>query len=158
MTEARGSGPVTHVARTGTFRLPMAPAAAFPYFSPEGERAWAPGWAPEYLHPADGTPAPGLVFRTRAGGEETLWLLLRYDMAALETEYVRVVPGSRMGTVSVRCVPAGGSAPAADVHVTYRLTALSEAGRRTLERLTPAAYAAMLEEWRAAITRLLPPA
>jgi len=142
-----------HVERSAVLRLAAPPAQAFALFSPEGERLWAPGWTPEYLHPPNGTPQPGLVFRTAVGGETTLWLLLRYDTAACEAEYVRVTPESRIGTVAVRCAAAG--ADASDVHVAYRFTALSEAGNRALEQFSADAFARMMEDWRAALSRAL---
>ncbi|MGH9258908.1 MAG: SRPBCC family protein [Acidimicrobiales bacterium] len=141
------------MSRSGTFRLPVAPARAFPCFSPEGERAWAPGWKPEYMDPADGALRPGLVFRTNVGGEPTVWLLLRFDESSFEVEYVRLVPDSRVGLVHVRCAPAG--AAETEVTVSYRLTALSEGGNRALERFSAEAFAGMMDEWRTAITAAL---
>lgn len=142
-----------HVVRSGSFRLPVAPVRAFPSFSPEGERAWAPGWAPEYLHPRDGAPSPGLVFCTAATGERTLWMLLRYDVNALEAQYVRIVPDSRIALVTVRCVGAGPDAT--EVVVAYEVTALSAAGNLTLEEFTAGAFAAMLEQWQKSIAKTL---
>ena len=142
-----------HVRRSGSFLLPLDPEQAFPYFSPEGERPWVPGWAPEYLHPTEGTPLSGLVFRTRADGELTLWLVLRYDSETLEAEYVRIAPASRMGTVVVHCREAAGHRTR--VEVTYDLTALSEEGNLVLEALTEGAYAEMMADWRDRIVELL---
>jgi hypothetical protein len=142
-----------HITRSGTFRLPAPSVRVFPNFSPQGERVWAPGWVPEYLHPRDGAPLPGLVFRTAVGGERTLWLLLRYDAAALEAQYVRIVPDSRIGLVTVRCVAV--TPRETDVTVAYELTALSAAGNRTLEEFTEAAFGAMLEDWKRAIAMSL---
>lgn len=145
-----------HVERRGGFLLPVPPRDAFAWFSPEGERAWAPGWRPEYLHPRDGSLQSGLVFRTEAGGEPTLWLLLRYDRAKWEAEYVRMVPDSRVGTVAVVCRPAEGNST--EVSVAYRLTALCDAGNRRLAEFTDEAFAAMMHEWKAAICACLRPA
>lgn len=144
--------PTRHVSRTGTFHLPMPPQQAFLFFTPEGERAYVPDWRPEYVYPEDGRLQRGLVWRTNASGEPTLWLVVRFDEERLDVEYARVVPDSRMGTVSVRCLAAqdGGT----DVTVTYELTALSEAGERTLAAMTDEAYAATLQEWRTAILAL----
>lgn len=143
-----------HVTRSGTFHLPAAPGRALEFFSPEGERDWAPDWSPEYVYPADGRLQPGLVFRTASGGEPTLWLLLRFDTLTFEAQYVRIVPGSRLGTVTVSCKPTGARETA--VTVTYELTALSAAGNRALDALSPAAYEAMLSSWQTSIARLLP--
>jgi hypothetical protein len=138
-----------HVSRTGTFALPLPVADAFPLFSAEGERRWVPGWDPEYLHPTEPSNEAGTVFRTRHGGDETVWLVLTYDPVAATAEYARFTPGSRAGTVQVRCAPLGERSTR--VEVSYALTALTPSGNALLEALTPAAYAAMLEEWRSRI-------
>jgi hypothetical protein len=63
-----------------------------------------------------------------------------------------VTTDSRAGTVLVTGVEREG---VTEVEVTYRLTALSEAGNDTLRRdFAPDAYAAMLRDWEAAIARL----
>jgi hypothetical protein len=134
-----------HIELSGRVGVAAAPADAFRFFTPEGERLWVPGWEPEYLHPADGTLAEGLAFRTLHGGEMTLWLVSRCDRAAGAIEYVRVTPGSRMGTVSVQLsAAAGGDATVAAVG--YRLTSLSPAGDRALEAFA-AGFTGMLAEW-----------
>jgi hypothetical protein len=134
-----------HVERTGAFRVSRPLAQAFPLFSPEGERRWVKGWIPEYLHPR-GVPAdsPGTVFQTHHNNEETQWLVLRYSPADGVAEYVRITPGSRIGVVTIRATERDG---ATDVEVTYKLTSLSDAGTRTLEAITEASYAAMLQDW-----------
>ena len=140
-----------HVERTGAFVLPLGLDDAFLSFTPEGERAWVEGWAPEYLHPGRPARTAGTVFRTRHGGEETLWLVLECDPSAGIAAYVRFTPGSRLGTVRVRC----GTVDRAHtrVTVTYALTALSPAGNDVLAALIPTAYDTMLEAWRNAILR-----
>src|SRR5690606_39494098 len=97
----------SHVEHTGEFVLPLPLDEAFPYFTPEGERAYVPGWDPEYLHPAEPSDAAGTVFRTRAEGEETLWIVLEHDPANGTAAYGRFTPGSRLGTVRVRCESEG---------------------------------------------------
>jgi hypothetical protein len=134
--------------RTHHFELPMAPHAALELFTPEGERTWAKGWDPKYLHPADGRTTPGMVFTTGHGGEETLWTMTRHEPEYGVAEYLRVTPGSRMGTVRVQCSQAG---EATRVTVTYALTALTPAGNDTLRELDADAYADFIESWRAAI-------
>ena len=140
--------------RTHHFELPMAPREAFHFFTPEGERAWAKGWEPRYLHPADGRTAAGMVFTTGHGGEETLWTMTRHEPESGVAEYLRVTPGSRMGTVRVQCSELGSGQTR--VAVTYALTALSEEGNATLRALDRASYESFIESWessiRAAIT------
>lgn len=138
-----------HVEHTNGFVLPLPLRETFPLFSPEGERAWVPGWEPEYLHPLQPSDAVGTVFRTQHHGEETLWLVLEQDPAAGLASYGRFTPGSRIGTVLVRCEETDPSHT--QVTVTYALTALSAQGTGILAALTPERYAAMLAEWREAI-------
>jgi hypothetical protein len=141
-----------HVERSHAFVLDLPMERAFRLFEPEGERLWAQGWDPEYLHPAGVAAArPGVVFRTRHGGEETVWMVLRHDPAAGLVEYMRATPGSRMGTVLVQCSPLAASRTR--VSVQYALTALSEAGNTVLEGLDEAHYRAFIESWRASIVR-----
>lgn len=118
-------------------------------FSPEGERAWIPTWDPAYLHPDHPSNDPGTLFRTTHGDEETLWLVLTYSPSEATARYARFSPGSRVGTVQVRCHE---EAPARTrVSVSYSLTGISPAGNAVLTALTPEKYAAMLYDWQEAI-------
>ena len=137
-----------HVVRTSHFELPLEPAAAFGFFTPEGERAWAKGWDPRYVHPADGALREGMVFITGHGGEETVWMVLRHEPAAARVDYLRMTPGSRIGIVRVRCDPAPAGSR---VTVTYELTALTESGGELLRALDAAAYEAFIGTWAASI-------
>jgi hypothetical protein len=140
-----------HVERTGEITVPLPIGHLFPLFSPEGERAWVAGWDPDYLHPPHPSNAPGTIFRTTHQGEETLWLVLRYDPGTTTAEYARFTPASRLGTVRVQCRE---EAPGVTrVSVTYALTALTPAGNTMLDALTPPHYTAMLRDWREAILR-----
>ena len=138
----------THIERSGTVRVAAPLQDAFFFFTPDGERRWVPGWSPEYLHPRDGLQSAGAVFRTSAGGEETLWLIAGLDPDAGVAEYVRITPGSRMGTVSIRAEAVTSSSTL--VHVTYRLTALAPVGNRVLEAFD-AGFDAMMGEWAAGV-------
>ena len=145
-----------HVEHTGEFILPLPLREAFPLFTPEGERAYVPGWDPEYLHPAEPSASVGTVFRTRAEGEETLWIVLEYDPAAGVATYGRFTPGSRLGTVRVWCLAEGGRQTR--VRVTYALTATSPHGNEALDGFDSVALAAKLDRWREAILALSPSA
>lgn len=138
--------PFVTMEQRGRLTLTTTPAAAFPCFTPEGERNWVPGWTPEYLHPPDGALSVGLRFRTWHGGEETLWMVTDLNVARGRVTYARITPGSRYGTVTVevRRGMAGGS----EVEVTYSLTPLSADGaHRVGTDLAPDAFAEMLRKW-----------
>ena len=134
--------------RTHHFELPMAPREAFPLFTPEGERAWAAGWEPRYLHPTDGRTTQGMVFTTGHGGEETLWTMTRHEPDCGVAEYLRVTPGSRMGSVRVQCAESGNGTR---VTVTYALTALTPEGNAALRALDAEAYERFIESWESSI-------
>jgi hypothetical protein len=134
-----------HIERSGRFTLPIPPAEAFPYFSAEGERRWVTGWEPVPLHaPGGDLGVPGAVFSTAVGGELTLWLVLAFDSHRFEARYARITPGSRLGTVTVRCAPDGDGT---EVTVTYEMTSLSPEGAASLEGMTPEAFTTSLAGW-----------
>jgi hypothetical protein len=141
-----------HAVRSATFTLELPRERAFPYFTPEGERAWAPGWEPRYLHPADGRAAEGMVFTTSLS-EETIWMMLRYQPAEGRVEYLRLTPGSRLGIVRVDCTSL--SATRTRVNVSYELTALTEAGNATIRALDDSAFANFISGWPEAINRAI---
>jgi hypothetical protein len=148
------SNEVIHISREHRIVLDGTPEIVFPMFTPEGEELWVEGWAPDYLHPAGvRATSQDMVFRTRHGGEETLWSCVKWDPDAGEVRYARVTPGSRMGFVDVACrtLPQGGS----EVVVRYSLTALSEAGAALLAELDQERFAAMIEGWRVKVASVL---
>ena len=120
---------------SGIVEVPLPPDEALALFTPEGERAWAPGWDPHF--PSGEDTAPGTAFTTHGG--RTFWVIA--DRTADAMRYARITPGVHAGTVEVRCEPAGATTCA---HVTYDLTGLGD----------PAAvdhfaggFPAMLAEW-----------
>ena len=137
-----------HIARSHALTVELPVADAFEYFTPEGERAWAKGWDPAYLYPADGELVPGLVFTTGEGAEATIWMMTRFEPPHL-VEYQRVTPGSRTGQVLVQCSALGRERTR--VNVSYTLTALSEDGNRLLREMDEARFRAFIESWEEAI-------
>jgi hypothetical protein len=129
----------------GSFQLPMSPAEAFDWFTPEGERAWVDGWHPRY--PAgDHHLEPGLVFVVEAHGDTLLWVVTAVDAAEI-IEYAMTVPDDRAGTVSVRLEPDDQGSV---VTVRYKATALSASGQPKIEHLRRD-FTATLETWRTSI-------
>ena len=135
--------------RSRSFVLAMPISRAFPWFEPEGERAWATGWDPHYLHPASGRAEPGMVFTTSHGGEDTVWLVTRHEPRAGIVEYARITPASRIATVLVQC--ARLDAARTRVTVIYTFTALSEAGNAYVRAMDEAHYDDMIDGWASAI-------
>lgn len=138
--------------QTRTFTLPAPCARVFPYFTAEGERRWAPGWAPEML---SGDRERGSTFRTRAAdGRVTTWIVSAYEPAAHRVSYARLAEGSNIGLVDVRCEPADGEG--SRISVSYTLTALGAEGDACVRAfLDDAAYTAYIDEWRQQLTAAL---
>jgi Polyketide cyclase / dehydrase and lipid transport len=120
---------------TGTVEVPLPPDKALALFTPEGERAWAPGWDPQF--PSGEETSPGTTFTTHGG--RTVWVIA--DRTPDSMRYARITPGVHAGTVEVRCEPAG---PGTRAHVTYDLTALGD--RATVDHFAEG-FPAMLADW-----------
>ncbi len=145
---ARSAPP--HVERTHEIRVDAPPERAFPLFEPVGERSWAAGWDPVFLHPADGAAREGAVFLTRAAGEpDTVWMIALHRPEEHHVAYARITPGIRAVRVDVRCRPEGAGATLATV--TYEYTALSEEPDPYVEGLDEARYREGIEAWGRAI-------
>jgi hypothetical protein len=101
-----------------TVSVALPPERALHYFTPAGERAWAPGWDPAFPAGERGDGAkPGTVFLTG----ESVWIVV--DREPDRVRYARVTPGVRAGTIEVRLRP-DGEGTLADV--VYETTALSD--------------------------------
>ena len=133
-----------HASHTHAIRVDAPPSQAFPLFTPEGERAWVEGWDPVHLHPPSGEAREGGVFVTHADGEETVWMIARYEPERFRAAYARITPGSRAARVEVRCEAEGD---ATRVHVTYEVTALSEEGNRFVDAFTAEHYRGFIGGW-----------
>lgn len=105
------------VRRSGEVRVALPPDEAIRMFTAEGERAWAPGWAPEY--PDADADAPGTVFITAAHGTHITWVIL--ERTPRTARYARVTPGMSAGTVAVELRADGEDTIA---RVTYDVTSL----------------------------------
>ena len=130
--------------RRGSLRVALPPDRALELFTAEGERHWAPGWEPRFVDPPDGAPVEGGIWLTRDGDAEVIWRVQRFDRAARQAEYLRVVPGNRIALVSVRCDAEGAGTRAT---VSYAVTPISDAGRAWLAAFSEAEYAGMMREW-----------
>lgn len=142
-----------HVELRRSIILKGAPGTVFGLFTPAGETLWVEGWAPEYLHPPEGTTQKGMVFRTSHGHEATLWACTEWDPEALHVAYARVTPGSRFGFVDVSCRATDETSTEATI--AYSFTALNEAGEALIAHMTASAYDAMMDEWQTTINRYL---
>jgi hypothetical protein len=135
------------VQRSGQFTLPAPVERVRPLFTAEGERAWAPGWDPEWADD-DHAHEVGEVWTT-TGPPATTWVTVETGTDLVR--YARVAPGDSAGLVSVSCLP---ELEGTTVTVDYDLSALSAAGAERLAAFA-ASYDDMIEHWRVFTTRAL---
>ncbi|HEV2688505.1 MAG TPA: hypothetical protein VGV35_08115 [Bryobacteraceae bacterium] len=141
-----------HAETNITFDLPAPPATALPLFGPVRESEWSPQWNPAILFPADQRQVAGAVFTTKQQDAEMVWMLITYDQAALRVEYVIVWPGMCATRLDISLKPSGPNASQASV--TYRRTALSEAGDKYVKDFA-ARFPSQRDHWQQAISTRL---
>jgi len=125
----------------------------FPLFSPAGERAWVPGWDPEFVHPAEPVWVEGQIFRTREKQGEAVWLVTRLDRTHHHVEYHRVEPGRYVAHVDVRCWATHDGDT--EVSTAYRYVGLSEAGNEEIDAKSQKDYEAKMARWSERIAKHL---
>lgn len=134
---------------SGHFDLPIPAADAIGFFTPEGERTWAPGWDPTY--PAgEVSEDPGTVFVTSHGGAETVWIIDKIDRQANTSSYSLVKTGHRAGTVRVRCTDNAGGGSRVDVE--YVMTLLPSGPPEELDAFSDDHFAEMMTHWKTFVT------
>ena len=145
------TGERAHVDRAGVVAVALPFAKAMALFTPEGERPWAVGWDPQYLHPASPDAGEGVVFQTTNKGESTAtWVQTRYEPTEGLASYVYVIPDHHTAMVDVRVSADGEDRSRASVR--YRMTSLSpDADESVLD--FGAAYDKEMSYWAEAIQR-----
>lgn len=131
--------------------MPLPPKDAITLFTPTGERAWAPGWDPQFPSPTTDDTEPGTVFQTDHAGRRSTWTVTRRDPATT-IAYVTTTPGDRAGLVTVACKPREDNTTTATV--SYDLTTLAPAANADLDRFA-AHYPHLLDRWQQAIAQAI---
>lgn len=148
--QAQSTG--SQVVREASFELGMDADTSFVYFTPEGERAWVRGWDPRPVFPSGQTVtmAADSVFEL-VRDEHLVWSILNVDPKQHTAEYIYFVADSKVVRVAVR-VEAVDSQHCR-VHVRFVATALSDAGRRSIEQqFSREPFAKWIDEWKPRIT------
>ncbi len=132
---------------SGQFDVALPAADAIGLFTPEGERAWVPGWDPAY---PDGQPSedPGTVFVTLSLGVETTWVVLEIDRPTATAAYARITPGHHAGVVRVGCTDAATGR--STVLVVYDMTLL-DTDPAELDAYSEDRFELMMQEWSDAV-------
>jgi hypothetical protein len=133
---------------SGTFEVALPPRQAFALFTPNGERAWAHDWHPEFPNGRTDDTKPGLVFETDHAGRRSIWTIVRCEPGTV-IAYSTATPGHRAGTVTVTFMPSTGGT---EVTVTYGLTTLRPEANGELSQFE-AHFSDFLGEWEQSIAR-----
>lgn len=129
--------------------MALPPERALRFFTPEGERAWVPGWRPAYPAAPEDDTAVGIVLVTRAHGHDTVWVVV--DRSERSIRYAHVFPDVQAGTLNVQCLPDG---QATSAEITYSLTALRATTEAALQQFADG-YDNFLREWERLIATAL---
>jgi hypothetical protein len=105
---------------------------AWPLFGADKERAWAPGWQPDFLWPEKPFDREGMVFKVRDGERHAVWVNTAFDPMARRIQYVYVIPDVVVTVITLNLTPDGGSTA---VDVIYERTALMPAANETVQAM-----------------------
>jgi hypothetical protein len=145
--------PGARVRLSGSITVALPPDEAFALFTPNGERAWAHGWAPEFPSPVADDTEPGTAFLTRHGERVAIWTVAGREPGR-SIRYVSTIPGHRTGLITVACEATPAEAAATEVTVGYDLTALDPAANAELGRFAEG-YPRFLARWEQALANLI---
>lgn len=136
------------ISRTHSFEIDLSMSDVFSLFTPEGEKEWVPGW--DYENVMGNTQlSEDDVFVTGSHDfavDRAVWIVKRHDPTAHLVQYYRVEPNEKVGTVTVECDESGEGRTR--VTVTYKWTALTEAGEEFVASYDEDIHAEFIEEWR----------
>ncbi len=140
--------PVT-VVRYYTQKIHAEPEEVFPLLCPVREAEWVPGWDPLVVFTHSGVMEPDCIFLTGEGEPESYWIATRHDRRKLEIELIKVTPGMTVGKINIALK--GNADQGTDLEVTYRYTALSEAGQDFVDGYTQDYFIQFMKQWEKAL-------
>jgi hypothetical protein len=121
---------LAHTERTFSFSVDAPPDTVGPLFGADKERAWAPGWNPEFIWPHRAADQAGMVFTIDHGAGKAIWVSTAFDLTARHCQYVYVMPDTMVTVITLNWKARGKST---DVTVKYDRTALSPAANSVVE-------------------------
>ena len=144
---------MSSVKHTEVFEVDLPIEHTFPLFSPEGEKAWVPGWDYENVM-ATTQLCEDYVFLTQTHDHATadaVWIVKRYEPEKYLVEFYKIEPADKLGVVVVKCRDLGSDK--AEVCITYKYIALSERGERFIATFTKDVYADFIGKWKSLLLR-----
>lgn len=130
----------------GNFTISEPAEQVFPLFSPLGEKAWAPDWSPELIHPPDISWAEGLIFRTTGQAGDAIWIVTRLEAQVRRVTYHRVEGAHLVVRVDVRCQELADDVTR--VVVAYLFVSLSAEGDEIVAAMSREGYEEKMRQWK----------
>jgi len=100
-----------------------------PLFGADNERAWAPHWDPQFVHPLPAADREGMVFTVAHDHLRAAWVNTAFDLdyehKTGHIQYVYVIPDLLVTVITLKVTP---EASQTHVEVAYDRTALSPEG------------------------------
>jgi hypothetical protein len=129
--QAASSSPRAHTEEKFSFTAHAPIDRVGPLFGADKERAWAPKWNPQFVHPAPAADIPGMVFTVAHHHLQAAWVNTDFDLANGRVQYVYVIPEIMVTVITLKVKPDGTQT---QVAVEYDRTALTpEADARVRE-------------------------
>jgi hypothetical protein len=151
--DVRRDSALVQITRTMTLQLAADADRAFPLFGPVRESEWSPDWQPAFVVPAPGAQsAAGAVFTSGGTDSPVVWVMTDYDPAARIVRYVHTLQGHAVTQLWIEVREGSGHTSQADV--TYRITALNDAGREFVTHFA-GAFPGFKAHWEKAIGKAL---
>jgi hypothetical protein len=141
------------VTRQFVQKINAAPSVVHALICPVKEAEWLEGWDYELIFSQSGLAEYGCVFTSQSAGEETIWLITKRDDVRCETEFARIIPGSRAALVTVSIQDSGHQT--SRVTIRYTITALTAAGNQFIDNFTEENFTKDMRFWEATMNHYL---
>ena len=103
-----------------------------PLFGADKERAWSPGWDPQFVYPLPAADVGGMVFTVPHNHLNSVWVNTEFDAKNGRVQYVYVIPEALVTVITLRLKGEGNETR---VEVEYDRTALSANGDAHVQHL-----------------------
>jgi hypothetical protein len=129
---ARSGAPLAHAESKFEFVANASLERVAPLMGADRERAWAPGWDPHFIHPAEATDRQGMVFTVAHGHRQAAWVNTEFDAKAGRMQYVYVIPDTLVTVITIHLTPRGDKT---HIAVEYDRTALGAEANQHVQHL-----------------------
>ncbi|HEX4020444.1 MAG TPA: hypothetical protein VHX63_04810 [Acidobacteriaceae bacterium] len=121
-----------HTEETFEFTVAAPPGNVAALFGAEKERAWAPGWNPQFIWPSPAVDQEGMVFTVAHGDKNAVWISTLFEPRTGHYQYVYVIPDVVATVVALQWNPQGTYT---HVTVKYDRTALNVAANPIVQEM-----------------------